>query len=164
MHFIEYEEIENKTIAQAIDYIESIDGIKLAELKVRDLSYQDNKIILPGEGVYVFREGVRPVYVGKVSSMSFTERIAKHFDVREFAWFNRLLELVNWFKLEDQIKREFYIDASKYAFEHLNLVMINFKSRERINRTESLFRAAMEPLNGYKNVRIIDYSILIKEY
>lgn len=163
-HFIEYENLESRSIRDVLKTINGIDGIKLSDLRVKDLSYQNGQVVIPGQGVYLFREGKKVVYVGKVSSNSFTERIAKHFDVRNGAWFNRLLQLINWYSLPQQLDCEYYIDASKYAFQHLNLVMINFKSRERINRTESLMRACYRPLNKFKRERHIDLDTLLKEY
>lgn len=52
---------------------------------------------------------------------------------------NTLLKLVSKKELGHEIQDdESLIIASKYAFENLNLVLINFEFRDRINRTERL--------------------------
>lgn len=84
-YLIQYRDIENATIQNLLDKLDLIEGKALNELKVQDLSYHNGIPIWPGQGVYLFRKGKRVLYVGKVSSMSFTERIAKHYDFRSFA-------------------------------------------------------------------------------
>lgn len=162
-HFIEFEDFKNYTVQQFIAHLDQLEGIKLSELKVKDLSYSNGNIVTPGEGVYLFRQGAKVVLVGKNSSNSFTERISKHFDVRTFAWFNRLLQLVSW-KLLDIHNPDFYLKASNYCFDNLNLILINFQKRDKINRMEWLLRATTNPLNQFKHEKNVDMNKMIKEF
>lgn len=163
-YLLEFDELKNSTISNFIDSIEKTNGKKLSELKVKDLNYHNHKLILPGEGVYVFREKKKILLVGKVSSMSFTERIPKHLDYRPNAWFNRLLFLICERLLEVEPIEENYKIVSKYAFENLNLVLINFKSREKINRTERLSRASTNTLNKFKHLKEHNLNKILNEY
>ena len=163
-YLIEFEEIERASISEFIDRIKSAKGKKLSDLKVRDLTYHNEEPILPGEGVYIFREGEEILLVGKVSSMSFTERIPKHFDFRTSAWFNRLLYITCLRHLKLEKNEENYITASKYAFENLNIVLINFKSREKINRIERLLRSSTNTLNKFKKLKELKLDKLLNEY
>ncbi|MEQ8684634.1 MAG: hypothetical protein RIE86_05040 [Imperialibacter sp.] len=164
-YLIEYSDIETGSIQSLIDRLDQINGKDLNELRVQDLSYHNGEPIWPGQGVYIFRKGKRILYVGKVSSMSFTERISKHFDFRSFAWMNTLLKLISKKELEhetqdhDSLKR-----ASRYAFENLNLILINFETRDRINRTERLLRSCARPLNKFKNLTEKNFEKLLCEY
>ena len=162
---IEYHDIENKSIRELLKLLNETEGRKLNELKVLDLSYHNGNPIWPGEGVYIFRNGKRAVYVGKVSSMSFTERIARHFDFRSFAWMNRLLKLISERELKhEKLNHENLKIASKYAFENLNIVLINFSNRDRINRTERLLRSCTQPLNKFKKLTEKNLEQIVKEY
>lgn len=162
-YIIEYDSLKNLTIQEALNKISSIPGILLQDLKVMDLSYYNGRPLYPGTGVYIFRENKKIKLVGKAESMSFTERIPKHFDPRPFAWFNRLLQLVGG-GLNNESDQEDFQKASIYAFEKMNLVLIHFKERDRIGRTERLLRAATECLNRFKGVRVHDLNIIVGEY
>lgn len=163
-YLIEYDEIKHSSISDFIEKIKTTEGKKLSELKVMDLTYHNGQLIFPGEGVYIFRENQEIFLVGKVSSMSFTERIPKHFDYRPFAWFNRLLFLVCERHLKLERTEENFKVASKYAFENLNIVLVNFKNRERINRTERLLRSCTNTLNKFKYLQEKDLTKLVNEY
>jgi hypothetical protein len=164
-YLIEYRDIENKSIQELLDLLNQTVGKKLNDLKVLDLSYHNGQPIWPGVGVYIFRNDKRAIYVGKVSSMSFTERIAKHFDFRSFAWMNRLLKLISEKELHHEVQDHNNLKiASKYAFENLNIVFINFDQRDRINRTERLLRSCMHPLNKFKNLTEKNLDKIINEY
>jgi hypothetical protein len=163
-YLIEFSDIENYTLKEFLDHIDNINGLSLKELKVSDLSYYNKKPIWPGEGVYLFREGKEILYVGKVSSMSFTERIAKHLDLRPFAWFNRLLKIICQKKFNKEISKENLIETSKYAFDNLNLILINFKKRDKINSIEKLLRASTNTLNKFKTVRVKNNDLIINNY
>ena len=76
-YLINYNEVSNISIEKLLEKIKSRKGKPLEELKVKDLSYYNSNAIYPGLGVYIFRNGEQIKLVGKVSSMSFTERIAK---------------------------------------------------------------------------------------
>ena len=163
-YLIEYDDLRTSSIRNLLETITNTQGRKLEELKVKDLTYHNSKEIWPGEGVYIFRDKKNVIYVGKARSMSFTERIAKHVDFRHFAWFNRLLELICTRLLELEWNDENAKKASKYAFENLNLVLINFKDRNRIDRTERLLRSCAEPLNKFKKLKQKNLELILDEY
>ncbi len=163
-YLLEYDNLKNLSIKAMLEAIHDTKGIRLDELKVRDLTYHNGTELFPGEGNYLFREEKKIIYVGKCSSMSFTERIAKHFDIRHFAWMNRLLKIICEKRLNLEINNKNLLLASKYSFENLNLVLINFSDRARINRTERLLRACSEPLNKFKNIKIKNLDIIVNEY
>ena len=95
-HLLQYEDVCSLTINDLLNEINQKDGVKLNQLKVMDLTYHNKEPIYPGIGVYIFRNDKDILLVGKVSSMSFTERIAKHFDLRKGAWFNTLVKPVSY--------------------------------------------------------------------
>ena len=163
-YLIEYESIKHLSIKEFLQHLESVKGKNLNELKVSDLSYHNLTPIWPGEGVYLFRNNKNITYVGKVSSMSFTERIPKHFDIRHFAWFNRLLELICVMELKHKWNNAGAKKASKYAFENLNLILINFSNRQRINRTERLIRSCSGALNRFKSLQENNLNKTIDNY
>ena len=163
-YLLQYSDLENLTLREFKDKVEKLQGINLKDLKISDLTFYNGNPILPSEGVYIFREGTNFVYVGKVTSMSFTERIPKHFDTRTFAWFNRLLKIICEKKNEKEITDENLIEASKFAFKNLNLILINFTKRERINSIEKLLRASTNTLNRFKTLGITDNNLIIKNY
>jgi len=166
-YLLEFDDIQHLSIESFLNAIQRTPGIKLEELTVKKLSYHNEEIIYPGMGVYIFRTGTKFKYVGKVSSMSFTERIPKHLDVRPYAWMNSLLKILALKELnETNIERRELEKASKYAFDNLNLVLINFKSNERdlINRLERMLRSYPGPLNRFKRLRETDKSISVLEY
>jgi len=163
-YLIDYEHVKNSSITDFLEIVSKAEGKRLNELKVQDLTYQNGKEIWPGEGVYIFRNNREIVYVGKARSMSFTERVPKHFDFRHFAWFNRLLELICTKTLGLEWNDENAKKASSYAFKNLNLVLINFKDRDRINRIERLLRASTESLNKFKNLKVKNFNIKLDDY
>jgi hypothetical protein len=163
-YLLEFEDFRHRPIKHLIETLEITTGKNLSELKVRDLTYHNSQPIWPAEGVYLFRENKDVILVGKVSSQSFTERIAKHFDIRHFAWFNRLLELICIKILKVEWNDDNAVKASEYAFEKLNIVLINFTDRDRINRTERLFRACMQPLNKFKTIKEKDLDQILDKY
>jgi hypothetical protein len=163
-YLIEFDEIKELTIKELLDRIKKTKGKALNELKVKDLSYHNGNLITPGEGVYIFREKTEIVLVGKVSSMSFTERISKHFDYRPYAWFNRLLFLLCERHLKLEKSEQNFKLASKYAFDNLNIVLINFKSREKINRIERLLRSCTNTLNKFKHLKERNVEKIVNEY
>lgn len=163
-YLIEYEDLMASSINNLLETIRKVPGKKIDELRVKDLTYHNSKEIWPGEGVYLFRDKDEVIYVGKATSMSFTERIPKHFDFRQFAWFNRLLELICKRILELEWNDENAKKSSKYAYENLNLVLINFTHRERIGRIERLLRSCTESLNKFKYLKEDDLDKKLDEY
>lgn len=166
-YLIDFSTIENLSIQEAFRFVNEIQGIDIREMKVQDLSCYNGEFIYPGNGVYLFREGTTIRYVGKAESMSFIERIPKHFDIRKFAWFNRLLELTaenQWRIPEEELNDEAMMLASTWAFENLNLVLIHFTSRDRIARTERMFRTSETAWNRFRKVRINEFERMVCEY
>jgi len=80
-YLIEFEDYSNYTIREFIEILKSKKGKLLKDLKVKDLTYFNGKLINPGHGIYIFKENDEIILVGKARTTSFTERIAKHFDV-----------------------------------------------------------------------------------
>jgi hypothetical protein len=163
-YLIEYDTLRGFSIRDLLKTIEKTKGKRLDELKVMDLTYHNSIEIWRGEGVYIFKEQKRIIYVGKASSMSFTERIPKHFDLRHDAWFNRLLELICIKILGLEWNDENAIISSKYAFKNLNLVLINFKDRKQIDRIERLLRSCAEPLNEFKKLKEKNHDKSLDDY
>lgn len=161
---IQFDDIKHLSITSFIDKIYDTTGKRLNDLKVKDLSYHNGELITPGEGVYIFREGKEILLVGKVSSMSFTERIAKHFDYRPYAWFNRLLFLLCERHLKLERNEENFKIASQYAFDNLNIVLINFGDRSKINRIERLLRSCTNTLNKFKHLKAENLDLSVIDY
>ena len=163
-YLIQYNDIKDKSIRDFLDLLEGTEGKRLKELSVQDLSYHNDKEIWPGTGVYLFRLNKKVMYVGKVSSMSFTERIPKHFDIRLYAWMNRLLKLLSEKHLpHDPVDDVNLVRASRYAFEKLNVVLINFQEGD-INRIERLLRSCTGALNSFRQLVERDLEKRVSDY
>ena len=84
--------VPSDNITDLISEIENIGGVSIGELKITDL-------VLPAEsctGIYFFLdENEQVVYVGKISSRSFLDRIAGHLDLRKSAFMNTILQRAN---------------------------------------------------------------------
>ena len=84
--------VPSDNITDLISEIENIGGVSIGELKITDL-------VLPAEsctGIYFFLdENEQVVYVGKISSRSFLDRIAGHLDLRKSAFMNTILKRAN---------------------------------------------------------------------
>lgn len=165
-YVIEFEDVKSHTLKEFIELIETIPGKKLSEFRLIDLTYENNKLINPGHGVYVFRDNNKNIIlVGKATSTSFTERIAKHFDIRPGAWFNRLMYVVCCRQLNLEKSNSNYLIASKHIFENVDIVLINFIfDFQRIPKIETLLRGSTNTLNKFKNrkegnlnKKLIDY-------
>lgn len=152
-YLLQFANYRNKTIGHFKQAILDTPGIGLKDLKVSDLNFCEAKEILPGIGVYVFKQGAHVFYVGKCSSMSFIERIPKHLDFRPHAWFNRLLELLaqngEGKKIATSIE---YLEAAKFAYQNISVVLINFESKndDVIEKSERMLRYILKPKNGFK--------------
>jgi len=166
-YLLQFDKIKNLSAREFIDLINSIKGAPLKDLKLYDLSYFNGQRILPGIGVYVFKDSNAPIYVGKCSSSSFIERIPKHFDSRKVAWFHRLLELIALKKLGSKIiSDDSLLKASDYAFENTTLILINFSIDQKVSIKflEKLLRIILKPLNKFKNKKLKDYNMTVAEY
>jgi ribosomal protein L24E len=163
-YVIDYDSIKHLSIAESLRTIANVPGIPLNELKVMDLSYYKGEHLYPGEGVYIFRVDNEIKLVGKAESMSFTERVPKHFDPRPYAWFHRLLELVGGGLNKQSSEKEFQA-ASREAFNTMNLVLIHFtSSRARIARTERMLRASTNCMNKFKRLKEHNLEKIVDEY
>ena len=84
--------VPSDDIPDLVRKIENIGGVSVGELKITDL-------VLPAEsctGIYFFLdENEQVVYVGKISSRSFLDRIAGHLDLRKSAFMNTILQRAN---------------------------------------------------------------------
>ena len=84
--------VPSDNILDLVRKIENIGGVSIGELKITDL-------VLPAEsctGIYFFLdENEQVVYVGKISSRSFLDRIAGHLDLRKSAFMNTILQRAN---------------------------------------------------------------------
>lgn len=84
--------VQSDNITDLVSKIEKIGGVSIGELKITDL-------VLPAEsctGIYFFLdENEQVVYVGKISSRSFLDRIAGHLDLRKSAFMNTILQRAN---------------------------------------------------------------------
>lgn len=83
-----YNEIENLTITELFDQVLKKKKIKIKDLKLVDLIFNKESMV----GVYIFfDEDNTPIYVGKTGSRAILERLAGHFDLREFGFLNSFL-------------------------------------------------------------------------
>lgn len=167
MYVIDYTTIKNLPLNKVIDKFQQMPGLALNELKVQDLSFdQNNQEIYPGNGVYIYREQTKAKYIGKCSATSFTERMAKHFDLRSVAWMNHLLKNIckkQW-KILEPIDQDL-LKASRYAFKNFNLILIHFtQDFDEIKKLERVLLRSMGSLNGYKSLYIKDQTQLLTSY
>lgn len=161
-YLVQFEDYLDKNIAEFIEEIENREGIRLDELKVKDLSYFNGEIISPAHGIYIFKTNKQILLVGKVRSNSFTERISKHFDVRPNAWFNRLLFIVCREYLMIERNKQNYIKASNYVFDKARLILINMKDPSIIDKFENILRGTTTTLNKFKHKKY-DSNIILKD-
>lgn len=166
-YLLEFEDFTNYTVDEFINVLKSKQGKLLNELKVKDLTYFNDELINPGHGIYIFKENDKIILVGKARTVSFTERITKHFDVRPKAWFNRLMYVKSRQDLGKNFKNtldktDSFKEASKYAFENYSLVLINMINPNQIDTFESILRGTAEPLNEFKRKKY-SKDILLKD-
>lgn len=160
-YLIEYDQYLDLSLEKFIDVINATEGVKLKDLKVSDLTYFNNEFIDPGHGIYIFKTEEKILLVGKARTMSFTERISKHFDVRPKAWFNRLLYVTCLDHFGDKKTEENFKKASRYVFDNARLVLINMKNPAQIDQFEKVLRGStIEPLNKYKHKKYENHLVL----
>ena len=147
--------IDNKSLEQFIDEINSIEGLPLKDLKVMDLIYYKGEPIRSGIGVYIFKSKEKCYYVGNCVARCFAERIPAHFDLRKVGWFNTLLKTIIKHEFADkEITDESLHQAAKFAFENIKLVLINFEYNKhyinqkiRINNLERNLGGSLKSYN-----------------
>ncbi len=192
-YLLNYNDIKNLKISDIKKKIDTIEGLPLSECKISNLVFYNNKPILTGNGVYIFKNIQGYKYVGKCSSRSFTERIPAHFDIRNTGWFNNFLKrlvniklfnlyrekIKNWEKetfIGKNNSTELIIEQAsnildiKPNTENLNyhLILINFETnnntKKAVNDLEYILRNQLNPLNKFKADRIINKEICINEF
>jgi hypothetical protein len=169
-YYCEIEEILDHNPVSILDWIKSISGIKLSELKVKDLVFQNGLPIMTGNGVYIFKENGIPLYVGNCVARNFVERIPAHFDIRHNGWFNSLLVTLirrSYKRKSKEDKTDANLSQSaELAFEKLDLVLINFSKYDKsaINRLEDYLRITLKPLNGFKHKKLKQIDITVRDY
>jgi ribosomal protein L24E len=136
-YLIQYDSIENEDLQTVVNILSMLDGIALSQLQLSDLILCQGEVIYPGNGVYLFRRAKEVLYVGKCSRMSFIERVPNHFDVRKQAMQNHLLKNICRKMWEIPDTDEHLMEAAKYSFQNLNLILINFRQhKEKIGEVE----------------------------
>jgi hypothetical protein len=172
-YLIEYSDIKDMSIDKFLEKLESKTGLPLSDCTISKLVFYNGVPILTGNGVYIFKNDKRYLYVGKCSSRSFVERIPAHFDIRNTAWFNSFLKkLINIEKINQNIeiikpwfiKNDPKINEDKVALlkkqakkslENHQLILINFKPdnkiKENIIKLEYILRIVLEPINKIQN-------------
>ncbi len=159
MYYLEIKHLEHLSIAQFEKKIGAARGIRLSTIKLSQLILANGKLIYPGIGVYVFKIGEEIVYVGKVSSRSFIERIPSHFDLRQKAWMNSFLKYYAIQKLSLRVNNRNLGKAAKKCFDdRVRLILIGFGSRSKksISNFESHLRKILQP--KYNRTKNKDYS------
>ncbi|MEP6262759.1 MAG: hypothetical protein ABJ092_14380 [Gillisia sp.] len=169
-YYYEIEEILDYNPVSICNWIKSTSGIKLSELKVKDLVFQNGMPIMTGNGVYIFKENDIPIYVGNCVARNFVERIPAHFDVRHYGWFNSLLVTLIRRTYNRKIKEDKtdvnLSQSAELAFENLELVLINFSKYDKsaINRLEDYLKITLIPLNGFKHKKLKQNEIMVRDY
>ncbi len=171
-YLIEVEELDSILIKDLPGFLLEKQGLQLSKMTVSDLVFHRGKAIRCGNGVYLFREEQRPVYVGNCIARNFVERIPAHFDVRKNGWFNSLL-LSRIQEKEGRRVKEDKTDenleaAARYAFNNYNLLLINFSTydKDAMNRLELLMRLTLNPINKFKRKRLPEekHSTPVREF
>jgi hypothetical protein len=169
-YYYNVEDILDFNSETIVDWLNSTSGIKLSDLKIKDLVFQNEFPIRTGNGVYIFKEKKQPIYIGNCVSRNFVERIPSHFDIRRTGWFNSLLVTLIKRKYNRKLKEdktdENLSQSAKLAFENLDLVLINFPNYNKlaINKLEDFLKMALKPINGFKHKRLENQNILIRDY
>jgi hypothetical protein len=91
---ISIDQIRDKTVKEAAELIKARPRKRLGDLRIFDLILVDDKEHQHVHGVYFFFSGSGNclLYVGRVQSPQFIERIPAHFAIGEGSWQNRFLK------------------------------------------------------------------------
>lgn len=130
----------------------------LFNLKISDLIFNNDNLMVNGVGIYIFidsKEDNSVLYVGKCSSRHFVERISSHFDPRLNAWFNSFLKvLIKKDKTNTgNDKQELIITKLKEIFSNdgrFKICLIDVPEsfdKKKIQKMEDILRFILEPLN-----------------
>ena len=164
-HIINFEDIANLSVHEAIKKIESLQGIKLSEIKMKDFVFHDNKAISSGRGVYLFKNESMFYYVGDCTSRSFIERIPCHFDTKPEAWMNIVVKHYAQRTLNLPLDNSSLEYASEYILDNFSVVMINFieYDKDKIAAFERLLLSTLDTINKLKKPLIIDSNAIISD-
>lgn len=141
-YFYRFEDIRKLTLSELSDILKKQGGIKLSELRLRDLVFFGNQPIDRANGVYMFLNRKKEIaYIGKSGSRSIVERIPAHFDLRPTSWFNTFMK-----KLSKSNRRHELQSGAAKIFNNYSLIYILFKNnkqnKRRISALESLLQTA----------------------
>jgi hypothetical protein len=109
-----------------LNLIRNTSGTHLNDLKVLDLA----RFAGCGNGIYIFTsENGVPLYVGRVKSQSFGQRIATHLDLREDVFFGSILK--NIMSKQGIQKKE---EALEWLIKNCNkLLLLTFDNHDNAN-------------------------------
>ena len=118
-------------LEELIAAIHQVEGIKVADLRIHQLISEDQNL---NHGIYIFKNNLKEIYVGKCTSRSFVERISAHFDNRDGAWMNTILKKIS--KSNNITIQEAYFYFLKYF--QLILIPVNTEifTKTKINTLE----------------------------
>ncbi len=166
-YIIDIEEILEKNEEEISNlFLKEIKGIKISDLKVKDLVFcSNNTPIRTGNGVYIFKYKDTAIYVGNCVARNFVERIPAHFDIRHNGWFNSMLRSIlknnNKEASDENLEKE-----ALYAFNNFELILINFPkyNKEAMNKLEVYLRIVLDPINGFKHKKLEYANTIVKDY
>lgn len=152
---------EGESLEELVNQINHLEGLALSKMKIQDLVFNnfDGMPIRTGNGVYIFKNSERIIYIGNCVARNFVERIPAHFDIRHNGWFNSLLKAIIKYKLlnyKGEVKCVDEINSNleksaKFAFEKINIILINFIEYDKIkiNNLENQLAKNLNPINKY---------------
>ena len=180
-YLINYNKVKIWKIKDAKSKLNEIEGLPLSDCTIKKLIFYNGEPILTGNGVYIFKNDKKYLYVGKCSSNCFVGRIPPHFDIRNTGWFNNFLKkdinnnreikIKHWYKKKEQLYNKCYIDLlSPQAINSLKkykVILINFEPNfsnkentsqkqeriDKIGKLEYILRIVLEPLNKFKTIK-----------
>lgn len=91
---VTFASIQCLTVAQACDVIRNQQKKRVNDLRIFDLIEQNDEALPFVHGLYMFfdSDGKSCLYVGRVMSPQFIERIPAHFAISEASWQNQFLK------------------------------------------------------------------------
>lgn len=140
-----FSSIENLSIVDACNEIATNEKRALKDIKIVDLIIQKGGELESRHGVYFFfSENNECLYVGKISSQQFVERIPWHFALSEDSYGNHFLKYYK--KLHGLVS---IFEAANHAL-HCRLLVMPIVYTD-ITKIEKLFRVFSNPeLNGLR--------------
>ncbi len=143
-----FSKIAELTVSAACAAVKGAKKKRLADVRLFDLVIQDQ----PNQGIYFFfaPDGCTCLYVGKNSSMQFTERLGMHFAVADESWQNHFLKAY-----KEHHKQQSLTSALAHAGDCRLLLMPIMPTDDGLAaKAETFFRIFQEPLfNSLKSRR-----------